>query len=254
MCGARSAIQVDPSRLRCDAREVLEGRAEPGPGELMEGWSADHPAPLQEWLDGQRQRLREIAARRTPTKPAAPTAPSTPAATRGASARPRRAPWGVAATLAAAAAVIVITVPRLSGRPAERELAVLMPRVTLAAGAPAVDAQLILDEVLAQLPDLEGMSIVPAPSAASVPAFRTQLAAIGTPPEGAPDYILEVSVRVAEDRAAVVALLYRSPELDVRGRESFDVTYAPDDGHILESPRDIAHGVAGMVERVLGPG
>jgi hypothetical protein len=143
-------------------------------------------------------------------------------------------------------------VPRLSGRPAEQELAVLMPRVTLAAGAPTLDAQLIFDEVLAQLPELEGVSIVPAASASSMPAFRTQLATIGTPPEREPDWILEVSLRVAEGRAAVVALLYRSPELDVPGRESFDVTYAPDDGHILESPRDIARGVAAMVERVLG--
>jgi hypothetical protein len=93
--------------------------------------------------------------------------------------------------------------------------------------------------------------ILPAPSASTVPDFRTQLAAIGAPAEEAPDWILEVSVRVTGDAVGVVGLLYRAPELDVPGRESFGLTYDRADGALLDVPREIARGVAGMVERVL---
>ncbi|MBM4183281.1 MAG: hypothetical protein FJ207_03545 [Gemmatimonadetes bacterium] len=128
----------------------------------------------------------------------------------------------------------------------------LLPRVTVAPGAADLSPQTILEEVLARLPHQENVRIRPAPSASSVPDFSTQLATIGATEDDAPDWILEVNVRVTAGTVGVVGLLYRAPLLDVPGRESFSVGYDRPEETVIEVPREIARGVAQMVERVLG--
>ena len=269
-------LWAPPDRLWCDARERLWGRyapadpsdigAAPGPGELLAGWTAEDSPPLQAWLDEQRARIRErTAAGPATAQPAAtqPSAaqpsidvsplgvpPSSPRHAAPTTPRPLRLRW--AALTGVVALGIVIAAGRLlGGRPSTEELAVLLPRLTTAPGAADLSPQVILDEVIAQLPHRDGLSIIPAPYASSVPDFRTQLATIGTPLGDAPDWILEVSVRVTSDEVGVVGLLYRTPALDVPGRESFGVGYDVADRALLEVPREIGRGVAAMVERVL---
>jgi hypothetical protein len=272
-------LWVSPERLWCDARELLARSgvradfiADVGAearGELLEGWSVDEPT-VQKWLDEQRARVRErlkwIARERRvePPTTGARVPPAALAHRAGVPVAPdsaRRLPTslsrlalaGTSLALVTAAAV-VLAAGRLGGRPSSDELAVLLPRLTVMPGAVEVTAQAVLDEVVAHLPAREQLRIVPAPSASSVSEFRTQLAAIGASLEERPDWILEVSVRVTDGEVAVVGLLYRSPELDVPGRESFSVTYDAADRALLEVPREIARGVAAMVERALGAG
>jgi hypothetical protein len=248
-------LWVPPERLWCDAREVLEGRATVADlaADLLEGWSADDAPPVQAWLEAQREGLRKRVVERA--APAGDAPDLSPTRARRASALPRlpvfRLGWATLAVVVLSA--VVLTVGRLAGRPSTTELAVLLPRVTVAPGATALDPQVILDEVLAHLPERDGLRIVPAPSASSVPAFRTQMATIGADAE-APAWILEVSVRVTSGEVAVVGLLYRSPGLDVPGRESFGVTHGPTPSALLEVPREIARGVAAMVEQVIDGG
>jgi hypothetical protein len=251
-------LWISPERLWCDARALLAqgtsanhsaddpadvAGAAGGGGELLEGWNAEEP-PLQAWLDEQRRRIRErIVASTTPTTPTR----SEPAPSRW---KPRIFVHSSLAVVAVAA-LVPLVVTRLGGRPSVEDLAVLLPRVTVATGAVDVSAQAIFEEVLAHLPTRDDLRVIPAPSAASVPAFRTQLATIGAPLEQAPDWILEVSVRVSEDEVAVVGLLYRTPAFDIPGRERFGLTVDQTHGALLDAPREIALGVAAMVERVL---
>jgi hypothetical protein len=238
---------VSMEHLWCDAREVLEGRTSPDAemGELMEGWTADDAAPLQAWLDAQRRRLRAVGTQETDAVPAAASmhvaAPTRP--------RAFRLAWAALAVLVAAS--VIVTTGRVWGGQTTADLAVLLPRVFVAEGAVALDPQVILDEVLAHLPEHDGVRIRPAPSASSVPDFRTQLATIGAAAEDAPAWILEVSVRVTPDEVGVVGLLYRSPALTLPGRESFGVPYDSSPSATLSMPREIARGIAAMVERAL---
>ncbi len=237
-------LWASPERLWCDARDpAFEAAAGK---ELLDGWSAEEP-PLQAWLDGQRERLRARVAARTDIASSWDSEPHAPP--RLPSSRWRR-PALVGGSLVVSLVAVALAVGRLGGRPSVEDLAVLLPRVTVAPGAADLDAQAILDEVLAHLPARDDLRVIPAPSASSVPEFRTQLATIGTPLEDTPHWILEVSVRVTDHEAVVVGLLYRTPVLDVPGRERFGVTVDPTHGALLDAPRDIAIGVAAMVERV----
>jgi len=252
-------LQVSPARLWCDARELLLGAHSDAPAaavgsvELLEGWTVEE-APLRAWLDAQRIRVRERVAQAAPPSRDYDTATSA-GAPPSVGARPSRRAlplrWAAAAVVAMTGLAIVTG--RLVGGSSTEDLAVLLPRVTVAPGAADLSAQVILDEVLAHLPEREDVRIRPAPSASSVPNFRVQLAAIGAE-EDAPRWILEVSVRVTDRAARVVGLLYRSPDLDLPGRASFDVTYGRAEEALVDIPRQIAVGVSEMVERALAGG
>jgi len=70
-------LAVSPERLYCDARAFLERCADPaqvpdpdsvavarsivGGADFFEGWNADDCQAVQEWLDGVRRRVREVA-------------------------------------------------------------------------------------------------------------------------------------------------------------------------------------------------
>ena len=255
-------LWAPPELIWCDARELLT-TGEPAADLLdaaargfLEGWNADDSQPLQEWLDTQRRRIRDRAARAAPS-PDAPSSPDPNAPTRTSepgvpTPTPLRVTLARFAFVGVVVAAVVLAAGRLLGdRPAAAEIAVLMPRVLAAPGAAELIPQSVLDEVLAHLPRRDDLRVVPTPSASSVPDFRTQLAAIGTPALDAPEWILEVSVRVTSAEVRVIGLLYRGPAFDVPGRESFGVSYAGTEGMLLDVPREIARGVAAMVERVL---
>jgi hypothetical protein len=258
-------LWASPERLWCDVRELMEGgrgATAPDPaaaptGHLLAGWTAEDAPPLQAWLDEQRAKIRDRAAGATSTaQPAMPTLPTSPPPTIPTAAgsppppRPLHLRWAALAGVVALA--IVIGASRLPGvRPSTEELLVLLPRLITTPGAADLSPQVILDEVLAHLPQRDGLSIIPAPYASSVPDFRTQLTTIGSSLEDAPDWILEVSVRVGSGEVGVVGLLYRTPTLDVPGRESFGVAYDVADRALLEVPREVGRGVAAMVERAL---
>ena len=250
-------LWAPPELIWCDARELLTtdepaaevlGAAARG---FLEGWNADDSQPLQEWLDTQRRRVRDRAARPAPH----PTATDEPSLTHEPPVSiptPRRTRLASLAFVGVAAVAVVLAAGRLLGdRPAAAEIAVLMPRVLAVPGAAELSPQTVLDEVLAHLPDRDDLRVVPAASATSVPEFRTQLSAIGTPVQDAPEWILEVSVRVTSTEVRVIGLLYRSPGFDVPGRESFGVSYVGAESMLLDVPRAIAMGVADMVARVL---
>jgi hypothetical protein len=263
-------------------------------GDLLEGWNADDSQPLQEWLDTQRRRIAERAEERragsgavvsgpatapTETVPAATplpggadvapsristTPPTSAALSSSAPSSPprrRRAP-PVWAWLAAAAAVTAVAAVFLIGSGADSstspvattDLAVLMPRVTSTPDAPAISAQAIDDELLAHLPEIEGLRIRAASYADNLGDFRRQLGAIGGTSDDVAQWILEVSVRAAHDEARVVGVLYRSPAFDVLDREAFEVTYHDPDAVLLDFPQEVARGVVGMIGDVLGEG
>lgn len=259
-------LMVPPERVWCDARELLaedEPSAEvveAGSAALLQGWNADESQPLQEWLDGKR---RKLAERRTAlggtARAASPRAGSPPPVTLHSRRRPPPWAWLTAAAVGAIGAVTLLVGPSFE-RPAPPptvDLAVLMPDVVSSPDAPALSAQAIDDEVLAHLPEVDGLRIRDASYSGTLGDLRRQLTAVGAPSRDAPRWILDTRVRAGGDAIRVVALLYRGPSFEVAARAAFDVRYGGADAVLLEVPQEIARGVAGMVEGVLegeGPG
>jgi hypothetical protein len=272
-------LWAPPEQIWCDAREALTNDIDPlgnwtADGELLEGWNADDSHPLQEWLDRQRSRLRERLpprARATPVLREGASEPL-PAIAAAVHAAEHRKPHGarriavrppisgrVPVALAAVAflavvGVLLVGVAYAASRfaePAADDLVVLMPRVLSATGVVPVSPPTVLDEVLAHLPADPLLRVVPTPTATSVPELRRQLAALGIAIEDTPDWILDVSVRMTHSEVRTIALLYRSPAMDVPGRKSFGVEYAGEEKALVDLPREIAGPVAAMVDSVL---
>ena len=270
-------LWAPPEHLWCDARDQPDG----GPatpehaGELLEGWNADDSQELQEWLDAQRRRLRESAREHTAEAPPgdAPAPPSTAQAPRRSAPRssaPRSSaplhPGRRAYALPAGAAVLAVTAIALlsvalaSDRappveaPAPQTLAVLLPQITAAPGAPDLDPHAVHAEVLAHLPHAEDLRIVSATYAGSLQDFRRQLAALGVEAQETPSWILEVSIRVTRDEARAIGLLHRAPTFDLPGRVSVDVTFGGAEAALMAAPQEVARGVSAMVAEVLGAG
>jgi hypothetical protein len=268
-------LWAPPEHLWCDAREPLSGNGdEDRLCELLEGWNADDSHALQDWLDAQRRRLRAKATPRsgveatgvpnTPPDDNVPTvsvlaSPATLASRRAVPSRWARLLMPLLALGALTAPVgFLVTMARTDGRspsvgvePLE-SLAVLMPQISSALGAPEIDPGSVHAEILASLPQVAELRIVSAASAGSLQELRTQLAALGVETSEFPRWILEVSVRVTGDEARAVGLLHQSPSFDVPGRTSFDVTYGGAEAALLDAPREVARRVAQMVTDVLG--
>jgi hypothetical protein len=157
------------------------------------------------------------------------------------------------AVLVGAALTLSLVSDRVQGveAPAAGSLAVLLPQVSAAAGAPSIDAAAVHAEILAALPHAEGIRIVSANYAGSLQDFRRQLAALGVDAAELPRWILEVSVRVTPGEARAIGLLHRTPAFDLPGRISFDVRYASAEAALLEAPQEVAQGVSRMVAEVL---
>jgi hypothetical protein len=293
-------LWAPPEHLWCDARERLAGDGSaPAPtGELLEGWNADDSQGLQEWLDTQRRRLRDLPAGATSTAtlpdplspPAPPPAPppahppahppplawppahgsppppeQPPASGAPSASAPAHPGRRIYAGPAGAAAFVVLAVTLLSvalagdrgpggESPAPQSLAVLMPQISAAPGAPDIDPGAVHAEILAHLPHLADIRIVSATYAGSLQDFRRQLAALGVEAPEVPGWILEVSIRVTSGEARAIGLLHRSPAFDLPGRVSVDVTYGGAEAALLEAPQEVARGVAGMVAEVLAEG
>ena len=282
-CDAR---EREATGVAAPAEGTATGTTAPHTGELLDGWNADDSQGLQEWLDAQRRRIREqtpsalaapnargAAAAPAPSATPPPAAPA-PAATH-APAAPAHAPAPAspssgrarpilarAARLLAVAALavlvgVVLTLSLLGDRaqgveaPASSSLAVLLPDVSAAPGAPTIDAAAVHAELLAAMPHVEGVRIVSANYAGSLQEFRRQLAALGVDAAETPRWILEVSMRVTDSEARAIGLLHRSPAFDLPGRVSFDVTYASAEAALLEAPQEVAGGIARMVAEVL---
>jgi hypothetical protein len=251
-------LWVPPDRLWCDARALLASdrpdAAVLGAAgrELLEGWNADDSNPLQEWLDASRTRLRRHAATVVPPVPAEGSKETVAEPRWRARGMPVAALVAFAVVGALGAAVVggAFAASRFGEAPME-DLVVLLPRVIASTDSFPVSAQTVLDEVLAHLPDDPRLRIVPAPTASSIPELRRQLAAFGIASEDTPDWILEVSLRVTSTEVRGVTLLYRSPTLDLPGRESFGLAYAAEEKVLVELPREIAERVTTMVEEVL---
>jgi hypothetical protein len=260
-------LWAPPEHLWCDAREQPDGgtAAPERTGELLEGWNADDSQELQEWLDAQRRRLRESARKRAAEAPSGdvPARPSTAHATRTSAARhPSRRPYALPAGAAVLAviAIALLSVALASDRGpgvearAPQTLAVLLPQILFAPGAPDLDPGAVHAEILAHLPHTPDLRIVSATYAGSLQDFRRQLAALGVEAQEVPSWILEVSIRVTGDEARAIGLLHRSPTFDLPGRVSVDVTYGGAEAALLEAPQEVARGVSAMVAEVLASG
>jgi hypothetical protein len=242
--------------LWCDARDDTAAT-----GELLHGWNAEDSQELQEWLDAQRRRIRDGST--TPTAPgapaptssaAAPSPPRPPARPRPVLPRATRlATVAALALLAAAVLTLSLVGDRAQGveAPAAASLAVLLPQIAAAPGAPGLDPAAIHAEILAALPHAATLRIVSATYASSLQDLRRQLAALGVTEVEEPRWILEVNIRVTARAARGVGLLHRSPGYDLPGRLSFDVTYESADAALLEAPKEVAREVAAMVATVL---
>jgi hypothetical protein len=268
-------LWVPPEQVWCDARELLTGDvpstevvAAAG-DELLAGWNADGSQPLQEWLDGLRRRVRDRAAAlgesgagdapaRPPTGPAGQLSEPPRAATAGpATPDTRRRPLWIATAFAAGlAALLLFALLPSFGRPPEAaaptRLAVLLPRVTLSPGAPQLSALTLYGELIARLPERAGLEIVSAAYASSLQDLTRQLAAIGTPGDDMPEWILDVSCIVTGDAVHVYGLLYRGAGFGVPGRDSFDQTFTSSGDMVIDVPRAIAERVVEMVEGAIG--
>lgn len=254
-------LWAPPEHLWCDARERLAGNGS-ALGELLEGWNADDSQALQEWLDTHRRGLQERVGEGGASAPAtypAPAPPPAPGPAEEPAATHRQPAYARFAGLTSLAVLILVALaialandpPTPGGAGSVEDIAVLMPRVTAGPGAPEVDASTVHAELLASLPHVDALRIIPAAYAGSLQDLRRQFAVLGTQPADEPGWILGVDVRVTADRARVIGLLYRSPAFDLPGRVSFDVTYGGAEAALLEAPREIARGVSRMVEEVL---
>lgn len=265
-------LWVPPERVWCDARELLTDQS-PSPdvvagadGDLLAGWNADGSQPLQEWLDVHRRRARERGAElaaaselvATSVAPAVarPSAPASgePPRTR----RTRRLWWRPVAVAGLAAVLLAAALSSLASNPTARtRLVVLLPRVTLSAGAPELQALDLHSELVARLPAVRGVDVIPAATASTSQELNNQLHAIGI--EGADadavdagDWVLEVSVRVTSASVHLVALIVQGPGYGVlRGSDVYDREYASPEEMAVDVPRDIAEHVAEMVGEVI---
>jgi hypothetical protein len=281
-------LWASPERIWCDARDLLRSDApelsalEVCDRELLEGWNAEDSLPLQEWLDLQRAKLKERAARLTaaPAKPivSAAVPPNVPPGIRREAHSARRRILGVvargfvptrasshASTMGVAALLVAIGLVGVLGAvvvgvafaasrfgaSADLDLVVLLPRVVTAPGAPPLSPETVLEEVIAHLPSQSSLRIIPTPSASSVPDLRRQLAALGVAVDEGPDLILEVSLRVTIDEVRGVALLHRAPTMDVTGREGFGLEHVGADQVLVDLPLSIAGRVTAMVAGAL---
>lgn len=153
-------IQVPPSMLSFDVRELLSGASIPtGDASFFDGWNADDSQPLQEWIDSVRRRVEQEVASRAETL-ASPDVADTPTRLRSW----QRTSWVGAALAALVLVVIVVGAMRPSAPPLLPEpdlVYVLRPLITAEEPVPEGLEGAIQDEILAALTGLNLGRVVP---------------------------------------------------------------------------------------------